>query len=313
MFHEIEPRGPKGSGWTRCVVHPSSWSGPYSIWSGSPWWVVGGSWLLLGSNGDFLLPVLFRGGINSVMQVVAAKSAYKPIYAWQKVLDGYSETYEIRFLVRQLDNMGIIPSHDTIPDKVMKAPQPYSPAAGFPVRGDRGRSASPERRFRFGGRNRLPAHAETPYICVLGMPARYWYGRPVFIPDENHKLHLRSACLLSSSSFFGAWALFQRTRCVIHHRHGSRSVRFCGGGHSSCILPDLWSASLETRSRLRSGIMLCLSTSLPSVLCTCLGEMKSSAWAMRWTACPASSCARCLASAGSFGRLPTSWARPSPA
>lgn len=165
--------------------------------------VVGGSWLLLGSNGLFA-HVLFRGGINSVMHVVAANLQYKPIYAWQEVLQGYSESYEIRFHVQSLDDMGNIPSNDSIPDKVIKAanriPRPQISLCPEPDEsGTQSIDSALETESGF-----LPM--QNAIYLRAGNPTRYWYGRLVFIPDENHKLHY--VLLVSSSLSFSGHGLY---------------------------------------------------------------------------------------------------------
>ncbi|EGB15553.1 integral membrane sensor signal transduction histidine kinase [Pseudodesulfovibrio mercurii] len=177
------------------------WSVLNLVWLGVV--VLGGSWLLIGSNGAYA-QVLFRGGINSVMQVVAANLQYKPIYDWQKVLDRYSESYDIRFHVQALDDMGHIPTHGAIPDTVMaeasKMPKPqvsFCAEPGSSERQDINAVLEAESGF-------LPM--QNAIYLRAGDPTRYWYGRPVFVPDENHKLHY--VLLISSSTSFSGHGLY---------------------------------------------------------------------------------------------------------
>jgi two-component system sensor histidine kinase CpxA len=165
--------------------------------------VLGGSWLLLGSNGLFV-HVLFRGGINSVMQIVVANLQYKPVSEWSKILDRYSQSYGIRFLVQALDGNERLPSCCEIPAQVIEAakriPRPQVSLCPEPSEpGELPMDPSLET-----GSGFLPM--QNAVYLRHGSPTRYWYGRPVFVPDEGHQLHY--VLLVSSSSSFSGNGLY---------------------------------------------------------------------------------------------------------
>lgn len=165
--------------------------------------VVGGSWLLLGSNGLFV-HVLFRGGINSVMQIVVANLQYKPVPEWRKILDRYSQFYGIRFHVQALDSNGQVPNSPEIPVQVIEAakriPRPQVSLCPEPTEpGELPMEPALET-----GSGFLPM--QNAVYLREGDPTRYWYGRPVFVPDAGHQLHY--ILLVSSSPSFSGNGLY---------------------------------------------------------------------------------------------------------
>ena len=163
------------------------------------------AWLFFGRVGLFS-HVLFQGGINTAMQAVSANLQYKPIYEWRHVIDAYSRSYGVRFHLYPFACSTNIPGSGSVPqaviDKARRLPRPNIALCPDPVLGAQPLAADElEAEAGF-----LPAQTAL-YSRDDGL---YWYGRPLFVPDENHRLHY-VLLAASSPSFSGDGLYFSLT------------------------------------------------------------------------------------------------------
>lgn len=168
---------------------------------------LAGSWLLLGSQSLFPHS-LFRGDINSIMQVVAVNLQYKPAHTWTSALENYSASYGIRFKIHDLLPSDKFPGNNDIPGEVIEAarkiPRPpvaLCPEPLQPEQPDAPTNLEYENGF-------LPL--QNALYLRAGHPTQYWYGRPLFLPDQNHDLHY-ALLVASSPSFSGNGLYFNYT------------------------------------------------------------------------------------------------------
>ena len=184
------------------------WSVLNLIWIGVAL-IVCAAWLFFGTGG-LLSHVLFQGGINTAMQAVAANLQYKPIYEWKHVVDAYSRSYGIRFHLYPLDCATNIPGSGNVPreigEKARRLPRPHVALCPDPMQGAQPLDGGgPEAESGF-----LPAQTAL-YARDGGL---YWYGRPLFVPDENHRLHY-VLLAASSASFSGNGLYFTLSNAAI--------------------------------------------------------------------------------------------------
>ena len=197
----------------------------YSLYSKIALWLVlnlvllavlgfGIGWYVLLGNG--LVPAhFFSSNIENSFRLVSVNLQYRSVFTWQKLLKQYDRGEALRFHLRSLET-GVL-YDDCIPEKVIQAAMAI-PKSSFTLCPDpdmqlwdslRGGFFDPQQRNMEAGLPPIP-----PAIFVrTHSPARYWYGRVLYIPDKNHQLHY-VLLALETDSFYG-YGLFFEFRGVL--------------------------------------------------------------------------------------------------
>ena len=197
----------------------------YSLYSKIALWLVlnlvllavlgfGIGWYVLLGNG--LVPAhFFSSNIENSFRLVSVNLQYRSVFTWQKLLKQYDRGEALRFHLRSLET-GVL-YDDCIPEKVIQAAMDI-PKSSFTLCPDpdmqlwdslRGGFFDTQQRNMEAGLPPIP-----PAIFVrTHSPARYWYGRVLYIPDKNHQLHY-VLLALETDSFYG-YGLFFEFRGVL--------------------------------------------------------------------------------------------------
>lgn len=197
----------------------------YSLYSKIALWLVlnlvllavlgfGIGWYVLLGNG--LVPAhFFSSNIENSFRLVSVNLQYRSVFTWQKLLKQYDRGEALRFHLRSLET-GVL-YDDCIPEKVIQAAMAI-PKSSFTLCPDpdmqlwdslRGGFFDTQQRNMEAGLPPIP-----PAIFVrTHSPARYWYGRVLYIPDKNHQLHY-VLLALETDSFYG-YGLFFEFRGVL--------------------------------------------------------------------------------------------------
>ena len=197
----------------------------YSLYSKIALWLVlnlvllavlgfGIGWYVLLGNG--LVPAhFFSSNIENSFRLVSVNLQYRSVFTWQKLLKQYDRGEALRFHLRTLET-GVL-YDDCIPEKVIQAAMAI-PKSSFTLCPDpdmqlwdslRGGFFDTQQRNMEAGLPPIP-----PAIFVrTHSPARYWYGRVLYIPDKNHQLHY-VLLALETDSFYG-YGLFFEFRGVL--------------------------------------------------------------------------------------------------
>ena len=134
---------------------------------------------------------------------------YRSVFTWQKLLKQYDRGEALRFHLRSLET-GVL-YDDCIPEKVIQAAMAI-PKSSFTLCPDpdmqlwdslRGTSSTPSS----GTWRRAAAHPAR-HLRAHAFPARYWYGRVLYIPDKNHQLHY-VLLALETDSFTATGCFFE--------------------------------------------------------------------------------------------------------
>ncbi len=156
-----------------------------------------GGWLLFGKADGLFSPQIFRKNINTTVRLAAANLQYKPMCQWADVLAGCGQEYGLEFQYQVLDADDGPPPGYAIPAAVLQAAMripkpPYSlcpdPEAGDP------QYSTPALDMEAG----IPP-AQRVIFMRAGEPVRYWFGRPIFVADDAHRLHYVLLAAASSS------------------------------------------------------------------------------------------------------------------
>ena len=219
----------------------------YSLYSKIALWLVlnlvllaalgfGIGWYVLLGNG--LVPAhFFSSNIENSFRLVSVNLQYRSVFTWQKLLKQYDRGEALRFHLRSLET-GVL-YDDCIPEKVIQAAMAI-PKSSFTLCPDpdmqlwdslRGGFFDTQQRNMEAGLPPIP-----PAIFVrTHSPARYWYGRVLYIPDKNHQLHY-VLLALETDSFYG-YGLFFEFRGVLLVILAVLGCPACGGGPSCATFP----------------------------------------------------------------------------
>lgn len=153
-------------------------------------------WLVFFNAEGLFSPQIFRKNINATIRLVAANLQYKPMYQWASVLTGASQEYGLDFHYELLDEGGQ-PQGSSIPPRVLQAANriPKPPYSLCPDPDPDDPQHSPMALDMEAG---IPP-AQRVIFMRAGQPARYWFGRPIFVADDTHQLHYLLLAAVSSS------------------------------------------------------------------------------------------------------------------
>ena len=197
----------------------------YSLYSKIALWLVlnlvllavlgfGIGWYVLLGNG--LVPAhFFSSNIENSFRLVSVNLQYRSVFTWQKLLKQYDRGEALRFHLRSLET-GVL-YDDCIPEKVIQAAMAI-PKSSFTLCPDPDMQLWDSLRDGFFDTQQRNMEAGLPPIppaifVRTHSPARYWYGRVLYIPDKNHQLHY-VLLALETDSFYG-YGLFFEFRGVL--------------------------------------------------------------------------------------------------
>lgn len=169
-----------------------------------------GGYVLLG-NGNGLVPAhLFSSNIENSFRLISVNLQYRSVFTWQRLLRQNDRGDALRFHLLSLET-GVLYDKG-IPEEVVRAAKSI-PQSSFTLCPDpdlplwdslRGGFFDTQQRNMEAGLPPVP-----PAIFIrTGSPARYWYGRVLYIPDKNHQLHY-VLLALETDSFYGYGLFFQ--------------------------------------------------------------------------------------------------------
>ena len=149
-------------------------------------------WYVLLGNGNGLVPAhLFSSNIENSFRLISVNLQYRSVFTWQRLLRQNDRGGALRFHLLSLET-GVL-YDDGIPEAVVRAAKSI-PQSSFTLCPDpdlplwdslRGGFFDTQQRNMEAGLPPVP-----PAIFIrTGSPARYWYGRVLYIPDKNHQLH----------------------------------------------------------------------------------------------------------------------------
>lgn len=154
-----------------------------------------GFWLLFGTSDGLFSPQIFRQSINTTIRLVAANLQYKPVYQWGDALRSSSQEYGLAFCYQLLDEDEVHYRGDDIPAPVLKAARriPKPPYSLCPDPLDENlNDLRPTLDMEAG----IPPSQRVVFLRA-GNPATYWFGCPIFVADDQRRLHY---VLLAASS-----------------------------------------------------------------------------------------------------------------
>ena len=136
------------------------------------------------ANGRFP-HILFQGGINSAMQIVALNLQYKSPGMWERELEKASRTYGVHFSLCSLDpDDTLVRNSPEVPDQVLETasllPRPQVEFCLGPARENISLETRKDTQSGF-----LPSLNSV----FLKVSDTYWYGRTGIIPDEINEAH----------------------------------------------------------------------------------------------------------------------------
>lgn len=182
--------------------------------------LVGGI-LLKGSNG--LLPTsFFSGNIENSFRTISAHCQYTSVRQWDEILEQYDRSPALSFVIYPLDDPAFPLPAPVVPARLAAAAarlprHPFTlcpdPSIALALRQDGeqfyDRTRPPGGGYPDFGMAQVDTQGLdagiplTPKALFMRTadPARYWLGMPLFIPDENNKLHYVLLAAASDSVF----------------------------------------------------------------------------------------------------------------
>lgn len=174
-----------------------------------------GWYVLLGNSKGFVPAHLFSSNIENTFRLISVNLQYRSVFSWQRLLEQNNRGTALRFHLRSLES-GVV-YDDCIPDEVIQAAKNI-PKSTFTLCPDPDLPLWESLRGGFFDAQQMNMEAGLPPIppaifARTGSPARYWYGRVLYIPDKNHQLHY-VLLALETDSFYG-YGLFFEFKAVL--------------------------------------------------------------------------------------------------
>lgn len=142
-------------------------------------------YVLFGSSDGLLPSNMFSVKVENAFRIISADIQYKPTREWRSILATYDKPGSLTYHLVSLDEFGLHYTDRFVPQEILDAAArvPRTPFTLCP---------DPSLVFRDSDMQGYESGlAPSPPALFLrtGKPARYWYGRVLFVPDDNQKPH----------------------------------------------------------------------------------------------------------------------------
>ncbi len=178
--------------------------------------------MLLGGSERLLPPHLFSRNIENSFRSISASLQYKPTEQWVRILNQTTKNSSLQYSLHSMDADCFLEQTPPVPSSVLQAAAsiprlPFTLCPDLSIPGlefsydDSGTTPPPPPVFISqslqGATAGIPP---TPPVIFMraGDPPRYWFGRVLFVPDEQRQMHYMLLAA-SSDSIFGNGQFFE--------------------------------------------------------------------------------------------------------